>query len=386
MIAFLFFQAIYGLAHLYIFFKLTAFLKLGTPAAVVTGMFILFMAGSPVLIHIYTYRVSARTSRIFAYTGYMWIAFLILFSPLAIVFDLYDLIARNGIALSGRQFVPLSPSHAFLIPVFGAAVLSAYGYFEANGLRAEMLTVRTRKLPPGTERIKIAHISDLHLNIMTREATLDKIIARIQDTRADLIVCTGDLLDGGVKHIGHFAKKLKRLHAGLGKFAVIGNHEFFGGLEHSLRFIEDSGFALLRGRSVTIEGIINIAGVEDLEEMKNDVSGNRSHEQEMKMLSGLPKDVFTLLLKHRAEVSDTSLGLFDLQLSGHTHRGQIFPVSLITPFIFPYHSGFQKLSHGSALYVSRGLGTAGPPVRFLSPPEFTIIEVISENRNDKIIR
>jgi predicted MPP superfamily phosphohydrolase len=382
MIAFLFFQAIYGLAHLYIFFKLTAFLKLGTPAAVLTGLFILFMAVSPVLIHVYTRKGSARTSRIFAYTGYMWVAFLILFSPLAIVFDLYDLIARNGIALSGRQFVPFSPAHAFLIPVLGAAVLSAYGYFEANGLRAERLTVRTRKLPSDAERIKIVHLSDLHLNIMTREATLDKIIARIHEAQADLIVCTGDLLDGGVEHIGHFAGKLKGLQARLGKFAVIGNHEFFGGLKHSLRFIVDSGFTLLRGKSVTIEGIINIAGVDDIEEMKNDVSGNRSHEQEMKILSGLPKDVFTLLLKHRAEVSGTSLGLFDLQLSGHTHRGQIFPVSLITSLIFPYHSGFQKLSHGSALYVSRGLGTAGPPVRFLSPPEFTIIDIVKEDGND----
>ncbi len=378
MIAFLFFQAVYGLAHLYIFFKLTAFLKLGTTEAVATGLFILFMAVSPVLIHVYTHKGSARVSKVFAYTGYMWVAFLILFSPLAIVIDLYNLAAQYAVTSSGKTFIPLSPSHTFFIPVLGAAMLSAYGYYEANGLRAERLTVRTRKLPPGTERIKIVHVSDLHLNIMTREATLDKIITRIQDAQADIIVCTGDLLDGGVHHIEHFTGKLRRLRAPLGKFAVIGNHEFFGGLEHSLRFIEDSGFVMLRGRSVTIEGIINIAGVEDPEEMKNEVSGNRSHEQEMNMLSELPKDIFTLLLKHRAEVSDTSLGLFDLQLSGHTHRGQIFPVSLITPFIFPYHSGFQELARGSALYVSRGLGTAGPPVRFLSPPEFTIIEIVKE--------
>lgn len=383
MIAFLSFIVIYGLAHLYMFFKLSALLKLGVPAAIVTALFILFMALSPVLVHMYTHRGSVRASKVFAYTGYMWIAFLILFSPLVIVFDLYNLVTQYDITFFGKTFIPVSPSYAFLIPFFGAATLSAYGYYEANGLRVEKLTIKTGKLPPGTKRIKITHISDLHLNIMTREGTLDKIISRVQEAKPDLIVCTGDLLDGGVKHLEHFAGKLKGLHAGMGKFAVIGNHEFFGGLKHSLRFIEDSGFTLLRGRSVTVEGIINIAGVDDLEEMKNKVSGNRSHDQEMEMLSGLPKDTFTVLLKHRSEVSRSSLGLFDLQLSGHTHRGQIFPVSLITPFIFPYHSGFQKLSHGSALYVSRGLGTAGPPVRFLSPPEFTIIEIVSEDGNEK---
>jgi predicted MPP superfamily phosphohydrolase len=379
MIPFLSFIVIYGLAHLYIFFKLATVLKPGVPAAIVAGLLILFMGISPVLIQMYIHKGSARASRVFAYTGYMWTAFLILFSPLAIVFDLYNLAAQHGIVLFGREFIPVSASYAFFIPLLTAAAASGYGFFEANCLRVEKLTVKSGKIPSGTAGIKIAHISDLHLNIMTREETLDKIIARVQDAKPDLIVSTGDLLDGGVKHIEYFSEKLKGLHARLGKFAVIGNHEYFGGLKNSVRFIEDSGFTLLRGRGITIQGIINIAGVDDLEEMKNEVSGNRSHEQEMKILSGLSKDVFTLLLKHRAEVSSSSLGMFDLQLSGHTHKGQIFPVSLITAFIFPYHSGFQKLSHGSALYVSRGLGTAGPPVRFLSPPEFTIIEVVKED-------
>ena len=94
------------------------------------------------------------------------------------------------------------------------------------------------------------------------------------------------------------------------------------------------------------------------------------------MLSGLPDGLFTLLLKHRSDVEKDSIGRFDLQLSGHTHSGQIFPMHLAVMFLFQHHTGFTKLPEGSAIYVSRGAGTAGPPVRFLSTPEITIIDIV----------
>jgi predicted MPP superfamily phosphohydrolase len=95
------------------------------------------------------------------------------------------------------------------------------------------------------------------------------------------------------------------------------------------------------------------------------------------VLAGLPAGLFILLLKHRSDVEEDSLGLFDLQLSGHTHKGQIFPMHLATMFLFKHHTGFIELSKGSAIYVSRGTGTAGPPVRFLSAPEVTIIDIVA---------
>ena len=86
--------------------------------------------------------------------------------------------------------------------------------------------------------------------------------------------------------------------------------------------------------------------------------------------------MFTILLKHRPRINTASIGLFDLQLSGHTHKGQIFPFSLITAMYFPLDSGFITLQDRSSLYVSRGTGTWGPPMRFLSPPEITVIDIV----------
>jgi len=89
----------------------------------------------------------------------------------------------------------------------------------------------------------------------------------------------------------------------------------------------------------------------------------------------LPREKFTLFLKHQPVISSESVGMFDLQLSGHTHKGQIFPFNLITKLYYPIHTGISKLNGNALLYVSRGSGTWGPPVRFLSPPEVTIIDI-----------
>ena len=104
-------------------------------------------------------------------------------------------------------------------------------------------------------------------------------------------------------------------------------------------------------------------------------------EIERELLGKAPADRFTLLLKHRPDVEKDSAGLFDLQLSGHVHKGQVFPFRLFTRLFYPMYAGFYELSTGSHLYVSRGTGTWGPPIRFLAPPEVTLIELVHEDRD-----
>jgi predicted MPP superfamily phosphohydrolase len=100
---------------------------------------------------------------------------------------------------------------------------------------------------------------------------------------------------------------------------------------------------------------------------------------EKDILAKIPRNKFTLLLKHQPRIDRPSVGLFDLQLSGHAHKGQIFPFTLVTRIIFPLNAGDYDLGKGSLLHVSRGSGTWGPPVRFLAPPEVTIIELVRKH-------
>lgn len=139
-------------------------------------------------------------------------------------------------------------------------------------------------------------------------------------------------------------------------------------------FTEKAGFSVLRGKGVNVSDMITIVGVDDPVgkgyNLFKDVS-------EKELLSEHAGGKFTLLLKHRPIVDKDALGLFDLQLSGHVHKGQIFPFSLITRLYYRYtDSGKLRLLDNSYLYVSRGSGTWGPPIRFLSPPEVTVIELV----------
>jgi len=379
MIIFLSFAAIYGLGNLYVFFKVSNILNPGLPWDICIGLFILLMTLSPVLIHIYSLKGSEKLSRIFAYTGYIWMAFIVIFSPFAALLDSYNFIVQQAILLSGKNFnsITISQPYTFFIPFLLSVTFNIYGHFEAKRLKVEKLIVKTSKLHSGIDRITVAQIADLHLGIIVGDRTLNKVIKEIGNAKPDLIVSTGDLLDSTVHHIDYLSERLKDINAPLGKFAVIGNHEFYGGLRHAVKFIEDSGFIMLRNSGVNVSKTINIAGVEDLGDTGDGLSENIKSTPEREILTSLPPGYFTILLKHRSEVDNQSLGLFDLQLSGHTHKGQIFPINLFTRFIFEHHTGFKNLEKGSALYVSRGAGTAGPPVRFLSPPELTIIEIIS---------
>ena len=215
----------------------------------------------------------------------------------------------------------------------------------------------------------------MHLGLIVGEERLRNIIREVQKASPDILVSTGDLVDAQICGLRGFADILSEVHPKYGKFGVTGNHEFYAGLAQSIGCAEKAGLTMLRGEALSVKGLINIAGVDD--------PAGRYFDQpaavpERDLLSRLSPDRFTLFLKHRPAISKESLGLFDLQLSGHTHKGQIFPFSLVTKLYYPVDAGLADLEGGSHLYVSRGAGTWGPPIRFLSPPEVTVIDLLGD--------
>ena len=159
---------------------------------------------------------------------------------------------------------------------------------------------------------------------------------------------------------------------------MTGNHELYAGLDQAISFTERAGFRVLQNEGSTAGGLINVVGVDDPAILRVTHSWLAP---EKTLLSKVSSDKFTLLLKHRPAVDQESLGLFDLQLSGHVHKGQIFPFNLLTYLFYPVRTGFALYPQNSALYVSRGTGTWGPPIRFLAPPEITVIELIHAENN-----
>lgn len=368
------FFLLYGLLHLYIFLKIKAALAFGTVTIIFLLFFMAIMVSAPVIVRVserYGFELSAR---LISYFGYTWMGILFLFFSFSIVIDLYRFFvyASSLILQTNLSSLTPSPRFAFFIPLLVAAVIASYGYFEARSIRNETVIIKSPKIPKEIGTLSIAQISDVHLGLIVREERLKRILKEVKRAEPDILVSTGDLVDGHIDNLMGLAELFQAINPKYGKFAVTGNHEFYAGLDKAMHFTEKAGFRVLRGEALNIAGIITIAGVDDPTGKRFGLFRGVS---ERALLSGLSREKFTLLLKHMPVVDENAPGLFDLQLSGHTHKGQIFPFSLITRLFFQTYAGLVQLPNNSRLYVNRGSGTWGPPIRFLSPPEVTVFEL-----------
>ena len=337
------------------------------------------MVFAPILVRLLERQGLEAVARFLAFIGYFWMGLLFLFVSASLFIDIYHLL----VYLTGLIFkcnlsgIMLAPKISFLIPLVLSVAISLFGYFNALRIRTEHITIRTPKIPKEASGFKIAQISDVHLGLIVRKERLARILDQVKAAHPDILVSTGDLVDGQMDDLSGLVAMLQEIQPKYGKFAVTGNHEFYAGLDLSLHFTKTAGFSILRGEGLNVSGLINIAGVDDPGDRRNSPSKGLS---EKELLSELPGNHFTLLLKHRPLLDKEASGLFDLQLSGHTHKGQVFPMTLFTRLSFPMIAGLYNLPNNDLLYVNRGSGTWGPPIRFLSPPEVTIIELVHEGR------
>lgn len=358
--------------HVYAFLKLRRAVALSGISTALIAVFMVFMVLTPILVRMVESADFERTAKLFAYVGYTWMGFLFLFFATSFAIDVWRFLvyAAGGLLKASLGALRFSARQAFFLPLFASMLAAGYGLFEATNIRTETIEIKSPKI---TKPIRIVQISDVHLGLLVREGRLERILEKVKAASPDILVSTGDLVDGQTDSLNGVGNLLREIKAPLGKFAVTGNHEFYAGLGRSLEFMKQAGFHVLRGEATTVAGLITVVGVDDPAGGGYGPSGGMP---EKELLSGLPKDKFILFLKHRPDVERSAVGFFDLQLSGHAHKGQIFPWTLIVRLVFPQIAGLYDLSSGSSLYVSRGSGTWGPPIRFLAPPEVTVIDLV----------
>ncbi len=367
------FFLLYGGMHLYAFLKAKSALSFGPIAGLLLAIFLVLMIAAPFIIRFFERSGMEHPARITAYIGYTWLGVLFLFSSYSFSFDIYNTIISAVRLLTHKDlsFLALPVRTAFFLPLILSLLTSLYGYFEAKNIRTEHLEIKTNKIPEAIGRLRIVQLSDAHLGLIVREERLKRMLEIVRKADPDIFVATGDIVDGQVCRLNGLSDMLADIHPRAGKYAITGNHEFYAGFEQAECFIRDSGFTLLRGEGVS--GIINIAGVDDPAAGR---FGLEKKIDEKVLLSGMPREKFTLFLKHRPLIDPRAVGLFDLQLSGHVHKGQIFPFTILTWLYYPVLSGYANVGGGSYLYESRGAGTWGPPIRVLAPPEVAVIDLV----------
>lgn len=275
----------------------------------------------------------------------IWLGVLFLFCSALVVYDLLNLV------------VPLGQTGLAVVLLFVSA-LSIYALLNACGV-----IVKEVPLSGFGKKLTVAQLSDIHVGTIRNSRTLQKIVDRTNASHPDIVLITGDLVDGSGKLTTETFAPLKKLCAPT--FMIMGNHEFYEGLALVERLVKKTGVKILRNEAVMSKGLC-IIGME--------YSAIRSY-----VAKKLPKLLHTklpvILLNHEPVGYDAARKAgVKLMLSGHTHSGQIFPFTLLVRAFYPYISGLYTLG-GLKFYVSPGTGTWGPPMRLGSRNEITLFKL-----------
>jgi uncharacterized protein len=261
--------------------------------------------------------------------------------------------------------------------VGGATGLSALGFAAARRVPEVVeVEVPIADLHPDLVGLRIVQLTDVHVGPTIRGAWLDQVVEVVNSLDADLVALTGDFVDGKVETLGPELAGLGRIQATYGAFFVTGNHEYYWDGPAWCRAIAAHGPTVLINEHRCIErgaATLLVAGVSDIGAGRH-VAGHASDPAAAK--AGAPAHDLSLLLAHqpRSVFAAAEAG-FDLQLSGHTHAGQYFPMSLMIYLFQPYVAGLER--HGDTqIYVSRGTGYWGPPNRAGSPSEITLLTLV----------
>jgi predicted MPP superfamily phosphohydrolase len=381
-----------GLGHLYLWRRLvvdttrprTLGRRAGTLA--VAGAFALLMSALVV-----TRRVPPEYGKFFAWPGFVWLALLFY---LAIALGIAEIprrvllrratLAPVAVGAGPEPVEPVEvvpdPSRRLFISRSvaigsGIAAGGVVGYGMTQALGAPQLLnvpVTLDKLQASLSGFRIAVVSDIHLGPLLGRSHTERIVRMINEQEADLVAIVGDLVDGTVAELGEAAAPLRDLVSKHGSFFVTGNHEYFSGHEQWIAELDRLGVNPLRNEGLTVAGGIELVGV-------NDVIGKSYNDGPDfdRALAGRDKNNPLVLLAHQpVQVSDASSRGVDLQLSGHTHGGQMVPFNFVVPVQQPSVAGLSKVDD-TWLYVSRGAGFWGPPVRVGAPPDITVIELKS---------
>jgi predicted MPP superfamily phosphohydrolase len=279
--------------------------------------------------------------------------------------------------LSRRQFLARA-TYAYAAAGVG---LSAYGIWSAERLPA--VTRRTLvfdDLPPGLDGLRIAHLSDVHAGIHMSGEKMAAIVAHTNALRPDLIVQTGDMIDISQRFIPDYVRAFRDLHAPLGVVSVLGNHDRYTGEDAVIECVRDAGQVFVRNGAHVIEhrgAALALVGIDDPRNWRADDPQNVDLDAALR-LTPPQSEAFRILLAHRPGAFDGAAPReIPLTLAGHIHGGQFYlpvigwsPGRLITKYVMGHFT-----QGNSQLYVSRGLGVVGVPLRVFAPPEIALLEL-----------
>ncbi|HLK35553.1 MAG TPA: metallophosphoesterase [Polyangiaceae bacterium] len=312
-----------------------------------------------------------------AWVVYTWLGFALYLFLLSVVADLVRVVAGLTGALPAdperRQVVARTVASVVAV---ASGVIGVGGLANvARGFAVRHLTVPIRRLPRGASGYCIVQLTDVHVGPTIGRDFVESAVRETNALAPDLVVITGDLVDGSVEQLRDLVEPLRDLRARDGVFFVTGNHEYYSGADEWIAHLATLGIRVLRNERVSIRDAFDLAGVDD-------ASAHRMlphHGQDVaRALAGRDPDRAVVLLAHQPKAAAHAAAAdVDLQLSGHVHGGQLVPFNWLVRLDQPFVAGLHRLGR-SLVYVSTGTGYWGPPMRVGPRSEITRIELVSE--------
>ncbi len=349
-------------SHYFIYFSLAHFFGIAAPGrrgALAAILFLLpasFIASS-----ILAHRSGNFFARALYFCSGLW---------LGVGLTLILSFALAWVAWGATKLLTRSPGPA----IFGwaavalACLYSAYGLWNAYHPHVRSLTVRIKNLPPAWRGRKIVQLSDAHLGTILRSGFASRLVAMINAENPDLVAITGDLFDGADGKLEEVVAPLKALRAPMGIYFVTGNHETYLGVERAYAALRTTPVRILADEAVVID-CLQVIGVSYPER-----GDSKDFAQVVAKLRGLDPALPSILLYHSpTHIAEAKAAGVSLQLSGHAHHGQIFPIQFISRLVYGrYYQGLH-VEGDYTLYVSSGAGTWGPTLRTGNHPEIAVI-------------
>jgi predicted MPP superfamily phosphohydrolase len=248
-----------------------------------------------------------------------------------------------------------------------ATAVNAKAMYNARHVELEELDVKIKKLK---QPYKIAQLSDIHIGGLIDKEFISQIVKRVNALNPDVVVITGDLVDTNIKYAKEALDELKNLQSTYGTYFIVGNHEYFHGVKSIIDYVNSLGIKTLENENVYIgpkDKGFNLAGVYD-------IMGYRANAYMPDLQKALDKkqNSPTVLLAHQPKYIEEIKDV-DLVLSGHTHGGQIFPFNFLVKLQQPYIKGLHQHTDDLQIYVNKGTGFWGPPMRLGASSEITFL-------------
>jgi hypothetical protein len=370
------FFTIYGLVNLYILVRGWQSIPQGSSLKVPYLVLFLFVSLSFIAGRFIENIWPSAVSNLLIWIGSFWLAAMLYLFLAIVLIDVLRLtnhwlpVFPSWIAqysLQAKQWTALG--------VMGAtAILLIAGHLNTLTPRIRTLDVTLSKNMRGLKTLNIVVASDIHLGTLVGRARLDRIVAKINELKPDLVLLPGDIVDEDLAPVirQNMGDSLTKLKARWGVFAITGNHEYIGGVEEACRYLGDHGVTLLRDTAIRVNDCFTLIGREDRSISR--FSGKR-RKPLPELMAPVDRNNPVILMDHQPfQLEDGGNNGIDLQLSGHTHHGQMWPLNFVTEMVYELSWGY-KQKKDTHIYVSCGVGTWGPPVRLGNRPEIVNIRV-----------